>query len=558
MKAATQAEAVDTCRSSARGHFESLGHVLLPIVVSLFTYAEANAQDMSGSMRLDYQNTGGAANDGTVAQQYFVRVTDRLFVKNLVVFSGNVYYRTGSEGQPVDFRPRYDLQLSSYGYSGRVGYEPFTIRRPGASDEENRRWRGSVLLTPAKLPRFGYDMTRARQDRGEGEVDRDDWSSYTMNWQGGSRLLAGSYSRQVRQLRDSVSETVDVYRAITSTDIALPGQGRINLAYNFDRTSNDRIRSQSTELDQHVPSASASLSPAHWLSWTGQYSGRYITQRTEGRDDRVSNDQLATGTLSLSPSPRWSFGVTRYFERAEERDNQEGRSTDYWQVRASTDRIFFRRVNSQFSVYRIAYVGAAEGARFSDAYFVSLRGRPHRHAELSTEASFADRHGLQSIRYAVSTTSFLRLYPTRGSQAQLAYNAVGETDDLSDFNISEESYTGNLQYTPDVRISFSGGVTLRRNRLLDAGWATVWNATASYRVPSFANFSAYYTNREVVASRATDGSSRVVELPAQESLVLTVDWWLGPSTSLSANYSWRHGDAAIANDTWGLGLTTQF
>jgi hypothetical protein len=351
---------------------------------------------------------------------------------------------------------------------------------------------------------------------------------------------------------------VDVYRAITSTDISLPGQGRINLAYNFDRTSNDRVRTLSTELDQHVPSASASLSPTRWLSWTGQYSGRYITQRTEGRDNQQSNDQLATGTLSLNPSPSWSFGVTRYFERAEERDNQEGRSTDYWQVRASTDRIFFRRVSSQFSVYRIAYAGAAEGARYSDAYFVSLRGRPHRHAELSTEASFADRHGLQSIRYAVSTTSFLRLYPTRGSQAQIAYNAVGETSELSDLDISEESYTGNLQYTPDVRLSFSGGVTFRRNRLLDAGWATVWNATASYRVPSFANFSAYYTNREVVASRPTDGSTQVIELPAQESLVLTVDWWLGPSTSLSANYSWRHGDAATANDNWGLGLTTQF
>lgn len=553
-----RAEAVDTYRREHRGRFESLRQLLFPIAVVVLTYVQANAQDMSGSMRLDYQNTGGAANDGTVAQQYYVRLTDRLFVKNLVVFSSNVYYRTGSEGQPIDFRPRYDLQLSSTGYSGRVGYEPFTIRRPGASDEENRRWRSSVLLTPARLPRFGYDMTKARQDRGTGEVDHDNWSSYTMNWQGGSRLLAGSYSRQVREFRDSISETVDVYRAITSAEISLPGQGRINLGYNFDRTANDRVRTQSTELDQHVPSASAALSPTRWLSWTGQYSGRYITRRAEGQSNQQSNDQLATGTLSLVPTPRWSFGVTRYFERAEERDNQEGRSTDYWQVRASTDRIFFRRVTSQFSVYRIAYTGAAEGARYSDAYFVSLRGRPHRHAELSTEASFADRHGLQTIRYAVSTTSFLRLYPTRGSQAQIAYNAVGETDDLSDFNVSEESYTGNLQYTPDVRLSFSGGVTLRRNRLLDAGWATVWNAAASYRVPSFANLSAYYTNREVVATRPIDGSTQVVERPAQESLVLTVDWWLGPSTSLSANYSWRHGDAATANDTWGLGLTTQF
>lgn len=509
-------------------------------------------------MRLDYQSAGSAAKDGTLAQQYYVRLTDRLFVKNLAIFSGNFYYRTGAEGQPVDFRPRYDLQLSSAGYSGRVGYEPYTIRRGGAYDEKNRRWRTSVLLTPAKLPRFGYDMTRSRQDIGEDGTGRDDWSSYTMNWQGGSRILAGSYSRQVRESRDSLSETLDVYRAMTSTDIALPAQGRINLAYNFDRTSNERVNTQATELDQHVPSASASLTPSRWLSWNGQYSGRYMTRRTEGSRDQSSNDQLATGALTLTPTPHWSFGVTRYFERAQERDNQEARSTDYWQVRASTDRVFFRRINSQFTVYRIAYTGAREGARYSDAYFVSLRGRPHRHAELSTEASFADRHGLQQPRYAVSTTSFLRLYPTHGSQAQIAYNAVGETGDLSDFDISEESYTGNLQYTPDVKLSFSGGVTFRRNRLLETGWATVWNGSATYRIPSFANFSAYYTNREIVTVRPANGSGQVVEPPAQESLILTVDWWLGPSTSLSANYSWRKGDAAASQDTWGVGLSTQF
>lgn len=283
-----------------------------------------------------------------------------------------------------------------------------------------------------------------------------------------------------------------------------------------------------------------------------------MTRRTQGSRDQSSNDQLATGTLTLTPTPHWSFGVIRYFERAQERDNQEARSTDYWQVRASTDRLFFRRVNSQFTVYRIAYMGAHEGARYSDAYFVSLRGRPHRHAELSTEASFADRHGLQQPRYAVSTTSFLRLYPTHGSQAQISYNAVGESGELSDFDISEESYTGNLQYTPDVKLSFSGGVTLRRNRLLESAWGTVWNGSTTYRIPAFANFSAYYTNREVRTVRPVNGSGQVVEPLAQETLILTVDWWLGPSTSLSANYSWRNDGVVGSQDAWGLGLSTQF
>lgn len=556
VRAAQRAEAVDTycylLSKSLAGRWIILAIAGIGILVSDL----ASAQDMSGSMRINYQNAGGPVDDGTLAQQYYIRLTDRLFVKNLLMLTGNIYHRTGTETQAVDYRPRYDLQLSSTGYSALAGYEPYTIRRGGAGDEEYRRWRGNVLLTPAKLPRLGYDMTRTRRDKGDGRVGRDDWNSYNMSWQGGSRLVAASYSRQKRSAGDTLSETLDVYRAMTSTDFALPEQGRLTLSYNFDRTSNERSGLLSTELDQHVPSASMSVSPSRWLNWTAQYSGRYITQRDLGRAARSSNDQLASGMLNLLPSPRWSFGLIRYYERAEERATQQNRSTDYWQVRASTDRVFFRQINSQFTVYRIAYNGAREGARYTDAYFMSLRGRPHRHAELSTEASLSDRHGLQALRYAVSSTSFLRLHPSRRSQTQLSYNAVAVARQLSNFDISEESFSGNLQYTPDPKMSIAGGATVRRNRLLDSVWRSVWNASMTYRWPGIANLSAYYTNRELVTVTPVNGSTQIVESPAQESLILAVDWWLGPRTSLSANYSWRGGETAA--DIWGLGVTTQF
>lgn len=552
---------VDTYSCHNRDPWEWLLVAAVVFVVGVCFPSFLEAQELSGSMRLDYQNTETSVEgerNGTLAQQYYLRLTDRLFVKNLIMFSSNMYYRTGGNGQPVDYRPRYDLQLSSSGYSGRVGYEPYTIRRGGAVSEEYRRWRGSVLLSPNKLPRLGYDMTRTRQDRGADGTGHDDWSAYNLNWQGGSRLLAASYSRQIRSPRDSASETLEVYRAMTSTDISLPEEGRLSLAYSFDRTSNERTFLQATELDQHVPSASATISPARWVNVMGQYSGRFLTRRTSGSRDVSSNDQLATGTLSITPTPRWSFGVIRYFDRAEARQDQDGRSTDYWQIRATTDRMFFRRITSQISVYRIAYTGAREGEVYSDAYFASLRGKPHRHAELSSELSVADRHGLQPVRYAVSSTSFLRLYPTRGTQTQFSYNAIAETSELSDFDISEESVTGNLQFTPDTKLSLSGSTTARRNRLLEGDWRMLWNASVTYRWPSFANLSAYYVNREASSTRVTTETGQLVESPAQRSLLLTVDWWLGPSTSLSVNYSWFDSGATDSRNVWGLGLTTQF
>lgn len=553
-----RAEAVDTV---------ILGHTRAACAIRTIGWCAAlailspragRAQEMNGSMRLSYQNNGVATDKGTLAQQYYVRMTDRLFVKNVMVFTGNFYYRTGSDGSPVDFRPRYELQLSSTGYSGRVGYEPFTIRRFGVRDEEFRRWRTNAVISPDRWPRLSYDMTRVRQERGSAATGRDDWNAFNLNWQGGPRVLAATYSRQTRSSRDSLSEKLEIYRALTSTDIPLPGQGRLSLSYSFDRTTNARSPLPATELDQHVPAASASVAPARWVNLTSQYSGRYISRRVSAEAEESSNDQLATGTLTITPNRHWSFGMIRYFERVEERLNQDRRSTDYWQVRASADRMFFRRITGQFTAYRIAYAGAREGARFSDAYFMALRGRPHRHAELSSEFSMADRHGLQSLRYAVSTTSYLRLYPTRGTQAQFSYNAIAESPAQAfAFNISEEGYTGNLQFTPDAKLSLNGGATIRRNRLLGSDWDVVWSASSTYRWPGFANISAHYNKREQTITTPASGPTPANETPAQESLILTVDVWLGPSTSISANYSWRDGGSE-SQAFWGLGLTTQF
>ncbi len=518
----------------------------------------AIGQEVNGSMRVDYQNTDTRVADGLVSQQYYLRLTDRLFVKNVVVFTSNVHYRTGNQVQPVEFRPRYDLQLTNVSYSGRIGYEPHTVRREGGANEENRLWRGGVQLTPSKLPRLGFDMLRSEKSTKGERQGSDHWNAYNLNWQDGSRLLAGAYSRQRRASSDTLSETLETYRAMVANDFALPADGRLNLAYNFDRTTDQRVNLRATESDQHVPSASASLSPTRWLQWSAQYSGRYMTRRTEGLDQENSNDQLATGTVSITPSARWSFGVIRYFERAEDRGEQEGRSTDYWQVRASTDRVFFRRINGQFTVYRISYTGAERGARYSDAYFVALRGRPHRHAELSTEASLSDRHGLQQLRYATTTTSYVRLYPTHGSQAQLSYNAVAEANALDDFDVSEESFTASLQYNPDARLSLSGGATSRRNRRIEGAWTTNWTLSSTYRWPNFVNLSVYYVNREAAEVRQSPASGVATQLPAQESLLLTVDWWLSASTSLSTNSSWLDGGDAGSRTTWGVGITTQF
>ncbi len=552
--------AVDTRDGSAMSRWS--GRVRMVALFLGFLVLPARAQQLSGSMRLDYQNTDGGGPEGervgTLLQHYYVRAVDRLFTKNLLTFTGNFAYRAGNTaGQPVEFRPRYELQMTGIGYGGRAGYEPYTLRRGSTSSNEvNRRWRANAYIQPNRWPRLIYDMSRFRQERETGENSRDDWNSYAMNWQPGTQVFSSSYSRQARTPRDSIAELLETYRALASTDIPLPGNGRLGLAYNYDRTWRRRSPEESGALDQHVPTASFSAQPAAWIGWNAQYTGRYIVQRDfDDPESRYYNDQLASGSLNLAPVRSLSLGVVRYYEKTDTREGLESHNTDYWQVRGSAERTLFRQIRSQFTVYRIMYSGAEEGVRFSDAYFAALRGRPHRHAELSTEAGFADRHGLQARRYAVNLNSYLRLFPTHGSQMQIGYNTIADAVDFGDFDISEETFASSLQYYPDARLSVTLGETLRRNRLQDAEWKSSWNGTVSYRWPGFANVSVYYVNRE---SQVAQTIEKTEEVAAQESWLATLDWWVTPATTLSFNYSLRSGGGIDARDLWGLSLSTQF
>lgn len=511
-------------------------------------------------MRLDYQSTdasGDGGRDAVLTEHYYVRAIDRLFVKNLIVFSGNFNYRAGNKsGQPVDFRPRYDVQLTSAGYGAGVSYEPYTLRQGAVLTSETvRRWRANAFTQPAGWPRVSHDMVRNRQERGTGGVARDDWNSGSIRWQPGGMTLSSSYSRQVRTSIDSVGETLETYRGQAARDFQLPGQGRLSLAYNYDRTWRRR-QALSGALDQHVPSVGLAMQPARWIGWNGQYTGRFIVQRTEGAaESRTFNDQLANGSLDVTPKRGLAFGLLRYVERTEQRATQESRRTDYWQARATVEGRLFRKVRSQYTVYRILYNGAEPGMRYSDAWFVSLRGRPHRHAELNTELGFADRHGRQALRYAGNMNTNVRLYPTRQTQLQGGYNTIAEASALGDFDLSEETILAGCQYQPEAWLSISGSAIWRRNRLRDPAWRRTWSATAAYRWRSTLSAALYYQNRESQMASTILESEAV---PAQESWQWTLDWWVGPSTTLKLYRTIRSGGGIDSHGVWGAGVSTQF
>ncbi len=523
--------------------------------------ALARAQSVNGSMQMDYQTTKtNAVADGRLdhlVQQYFIRAVDRLFVKNTVIFTGNFAYRTGGDGQPVDFHSHYEWLLSSYAYGARVAYEPFTLRRGAVASEETiRRWRSGLFVNPDRWPRLSYDFTRSKTDRHSEGISHDDWDSYVLSWQPGSNAISSSYARQVRTAPDTVGEVLETYRASVSSDRPLPYQGHFGLAYNYDRSWRERLGSNASALDQHTPSVFLTAQPVSWIGWNAQYTGRYRVRRDPqltGPDH--TQDQMATGTLTLTPVSGFSVVGLRYYDKTAEVGAAGGQSSDYWQVRASRDGRLFRQVRGLFTAYRIVYVGQPEGKKYSDAFFASLRGRVHRHAELSAEGSLADLHGTQPDRYAANANIYSRLSPTVTSQIQVGYSLQALAHERGNFDIANENITVNTQWYPDPNISFSGGTTVGRNRLLSSAWTTAWTAAASYRWPSFANISVNYNRRDRQKLLAAGAQAAVA---ATKTLLIDGVWWVNPSTTVTVSWSRRQGQALATGDQWSVGLATQF
>ncbi|MBI3871865.1 MAG: hypothetical protein HY304_02175 [candidate division Zixibacteria bacterium] len=531
--------------------------MILPLVLAP---GVATAQIWSGSARLDYQSAptnSAAATVGTLAQQYYVRIYDRLFYKNEATFLGHFAYRTAQAGQPVDFRPRYEWQLTGYGYGGRLSYEPYTIRRGDPNlDETHRLLRAGLLAQPQGGPRLTYDTQRNKQERGQSDAALDRWNSYALNWQHGTTALSGTFSRQVRTTSDSAGIILETYRTGSSTDRSLPGHHRVSLGYGYNRTWERRPGALGAQ-DQHTPTAGISGQPWQILNWSAQYSGRFTKLAPTGQLGAAHySDHLASATATLGPVPGTSLALSRYVEANDPRAGDSTRRTDYWQGRLSTEGRFYRQIRGMATVYRIIYAGAPSGARYSDAYFVSLRGKPQAHAELSAELALADRHGTQPKRFAGNASLNTRLQPTSSWQWQIGYSALSAATALDNFDISEESFSTNAQYTPAANLSVSGGVSWRRNRLVTTSWNPVWSAAGTCRWPSFANISLNYSRRPTGVSGVTIPGAR--NGARSETLLADVLVWLGPRTTISANYNRGSDGRGLENTIWGLGLSTQF
>ncbi|MEW5702007.1 MAG: hypothetical protein AB1792_07245 [Candidatus Zixiibacteriota bacterium] len=538
--------------------------VLVLLLLAQFAAGISNAwgQVWNGSMRLDYQNIPPRENSderiGTLTEQYYLRYSGRLFYKNDLLFSTDLAYRTASAGQPVDVRPRYEWLLSGYGYGWRLSYEPYTLRLGSDSGRNRvRRWRSSIFVQPARWPRLTYDFLRGTESKSAEGIARDRWHSYSLTWAPVGVALAAGYSRQIRTARDTTAQMLEVYRLSLSAERTLLGRHRLNVGYSYDRNWDHRPNLGSGEQDQHVPNASLTGQPTPWMNWAFQYSRRFLHRRTSATGEDIrTNDRLASGAMNLNPWKPLTVVLSRYIEDTEERRDQPARRTDYWQGRVSTEGRFYRQIRILATVYRLYYVGAPTATRYNDAYFLALRGRPHRHAEWSTEMSLADRHGAQTDRYSANLNVYSRLYPTAKVQCQLGYTTLATATAWDRFHGADENLTGNLQYTPDQNLSLTGGVTRTRNRRVSRAWDNGWTLTGTYRWPSFGNLGINYSRR--IAVPVTEGATGTSTRRATRTLLVDLLVWLGPRTTATAGYTYRSGGGADPGSIWGVGLSTQF
>lgn len=549
--------ALVTARSqrACRICFGSLLLLILPAISP-----SATAANWNGSMRLDYQCTpgpGGHRED--LLQQYYLRVTDRLFVKNQLTLAGNFNHRARQGRQPADFRQRYELTLASYGYGGQLVYEPHTQKQAGNNGDEDvsRRWRGAIYVQPDRWPRFTADFLRARRTQSNQGTGRENWNTYQVTWQPGPHVLTLSYSHQKRTSQGSKAELVEVYRAIANTDRTFKWRARMNLNYSFDRTWNKGASSLASGQDQHSANVSLTGDPLPSFNWTAHYGGRFQRFSRPGAaiPSGSSTGHLAAGTLTWSPAPVANASISRYLETGSGQTSQVEQRTDYWQARVSAEGKFYRQIRVLGTVYRLYYSGAPQGLRYNDAYFLAFRGQPFNRVDWSAEMTLADRHGRQPDRFGGAANIYSRLQPLVSAQMQVGYSGILSGTRIGGMRVTEESFNSNIQYTVTGNMGVSAAWSVRRSRILKSKWAPNWTVTGTYRWPSFANVGFSYSEQR--ATQSDDPSApRVAAQPS--TFLANLVFLLGPSSMINAQYTRQTTIGGQFNENWGVGITTSF
>jgi len=341
-----------------------------------------------------------------------------------------------------------------------------------------------------------------------------------------------------------------------SSDQTLPWHHRFSLGYSFDRTWNKLTPAQSGSQDQHTGTVSLTGQPLRTFSWSGQYSGRFLTvTRTNAADERPT-DHLVSGAINWTPGRAFNASASRYFERAGSRVDQPGQRTDYWQGQASAEGRFYRQIRVFATVYRIIYTGAPRGLRYNDAYFLSFRGKPFAHADWSAELSLADRHGRQPERYGGNLNTHARLFPLANAQTQIGYTALMSSVTLDAFHVTEESYNTSLQYLPVDNMSLSATWSIQRNRVLGSRWRAAWSLNGSYRWSSLASASVNYSERQLI--RSVGAVNPAVPEQRPNTLLASVMWWIGPGTTVNTQYTRQKTNRGTITEYWGVGVSTSF
>jgi hypothetical protein len=540
-----------------------IGGIVLPLLMA-FSSPNATAAAWSASMRLDYQSipvSGGRT--GVLLQRYYLRVTDRLFYKNQLSFTGTFDHRGRQAGQPAEFRPRYELLLTSFGYGGQLVFEPYTQQQSGGPDVAtvNRRWRGGLFIQPNRWPRFTYDFTRYRHSQTGQQSDtlptgRDRWDSYVVSWQPKSNVFGAGYSRQLTTSGGTTGEIVEIYRATASSERTLPWRHHLSMSYNFDRTWSERFGVESNAQDQHAATLNLNGRPAPTVNWSSQYSGRFLTIHRPDSAVVRPTDHDASATFNWVPAKVFNASVARYYEHTGARVGQPAQHTDFVQGRASAEGKLYRQMRFLATVFRIVYMGAPKGARYDDAYFFSLRGKPYRHADWSTEMSLADRHGRQPDRYGGNINTFARLVPLARVQTQIGYTAILSAVKLDAFHVTEESYSTNMQYIPTANMSLAGTWAIHRARPTRSKWTPVWSATGTCRWPSFASLSVNYSQRELIAPATVTTVPTTWRHPS--TLLGNIVWWIGPNSTVTAQYTRQEASDGTKSENWGVSVSTSF
>jgi len=442
-----------------------------------------------GSLELSYQRMETEAlHTYSSGQRLQLNFSDDLWVKNRLLLSIDLVRNQYGQQDRPDFRPRFSIDLSGYGYRAYYSLAFQKTYGPSGRTVNHRITQANFSTDPAKWPSLGFSY---RQTHAFDDLKRRDLDNLSRYWTVSTRWHYQSLSLRCTYLRQEGINKLTVARnsllsAVTGAakfSFDLPLTTSTSWDYDFSFNRRESNEAATIKTPSHSFSTMWGGRPWSFFRWSANYQGKVVETKRDGLASKNENHSFYGG-MGFRLTRKWDVSLTRgstLFRAGGRRS-----STGYLSLMTTLQGLqIMDGLEATTSFRRSHYIHGDAGKYNLDLFYLSSRMRIYR--EVEARFDFSVKHNDNPLvrfnRYEVVKNLTVTASPRETFKIDLNYKTTVTAEKMMLVHSDVENYRLDFTYWGkwDLSLRSSYQANLYEGRGIPNSYSLLGEVSYPYR-----------------------------------------------------------------------------